>query len=398
MSDNSRHALYAIAESAYGTTPATPAWQTIRLTGTSLGLSKATLQSAELRADRQIVDYRHGTHQTGGDINGELSYGTYDSFFEAVLGGTWSGGAGVTQTATTISAAAADDSFNDSGNGFLTAGFAPGDRIAVTGFTGAVANNASYIITSVTAGKIIVVKADGTAASNIVDDAAGESVTIAKSGNSLKAGTTRRSFSILRHFTDQAEADLPFHLFTGVEYGSMTLNITPEAIVTVSFGTVGKAMPEATGTAPVDSTYVAANTNGVMDAFTGTLRENGAVLALATELSLTLDNGIQPRFVIGSKYTILPSIGKSNVTGEATFYFENATLMNKFVNETVSSLDCTTQDLAGNKLRFFVPRLKYNGGQPDVEGEGPVTLSMPFQGLRDPVTGSNIIIDRIPAA
>lgn len=98
----------------------------------------------------------------------------------------------VTKTATTISAAAADNSYNDSGSGFLTAGFAVGDQIRVTGFTGNTANNLfSARITAVTAAKITIGGAEGSA---IVDDAAGESVTITK-------WETRRT-------TAQAVADL----------------------------------------------------------------------------------------------------------------------------------------------------------------------------------------------
>lgn len=90
----------------------------------------------------------------------------------------------VTITGTTISAAAADNSYNDSANGFVTAGFAVNDRVSVSGFTGNAANNIYVgVVTSVTAGKLIIGGTDGDV---IVDDAAGESVTISK-------WTTRRS-------------------------------------------------------------------------------------------------------------------------------------------------------------------------------------------------------------
>src|SRR6478736_4239215 len=90
MSDSARHGLFAIAEVTYGTTPAvTPALKTIRHTGTTLALSKGTFMSEELRPDRQIVDFRHGVRQTGGDMDHELSYGSLDDFLEAVLMGTW---------------------------------------------------------------------------------------------------------------------------------------------------------------------------------------------------------------------------------------------------------------------------------------------------------------------
>ena len=84
----------------------------------------------------------------------------------------------VTITATTISAAASDNSFNDSGSGFVTAGFAESDYVKVTGFTGDTANNI-FIgqITALTAAKMTIGGTDGDV---IVDDAAGESVTISK--------------------------------------------------------------------------------------------------------------------------------------------------------------------------------------------------------------------------
>jgi hypothetical protein len=84
----------------------------------------------------------------------------------------------VTITGTTISAQASDNSYNDSGSGFVTAGFATGDRVRVAGFTGNTANNILVgVVTDVTAGKLTIGGADGNV---IVDDAAGESVTITK--------------------------------------------------------------------------------------------------------------------------------------------------------------------------------------------------------------------------
>lgn len=82
----------------------------------------------------------------------------------------------VTITAATVSAAAADNSYNDSGSGFVAAGFTVGMHVRVTGFTGNVANNISdAVVTAVTAGKLTIGGTDGDV---IVDDAAGESVTI----------------------------------------------------------------------------------------------------------------------------------------------------------------------------------------------------------------------------
>jgi hypothetical protein len=85
----------------------------------------------------------------------------------------------VFRTATTISAINSDNSYNDSASGFLTAGFAVGDRVRVTGFTaGAVANNILVgVVTAVTAAKLTIGGTDGNV---IVDAAAGSSITIRK--------------------------------------------------------------------------------------------------------------------------------------------------------------------------------------------------------------------------
>jgi hypothetical protein len=81
-------------------------------------------------------------------------------------------------TASTLSAVASDNSYNDSANGFVSAGFAVGDRVNVVGFTGNTANNIlTGTVTVLTTGKMTIGGTDGDV---IVDDAAGESVTITK--------------------------------------------------------------------------------------------------------------------------------------------------------------------------------------------------------------------------
>lgn len=76
---------------------------------------------------------------------------------------------------TGISAAASDNSFNDSGSGFVVAGFAPGDRVVVTGFSTGANNVLVGVIVSVAAGKIVI--GGGPV---LINEAAGPTVTIAK--------------------------------------------------------------------------------------------------------------------------------------------------------------------------------------------------------------------------
>lgn len=311
MANGSRHALYYVEEVTYGTTPTNPALKPIRHKSTSLALTKESFQSEELRSDRQIADFRHGNYQIGGDIEVELSFGSFDDILEGVLCGDW-----VNET-----------------------------------------------------------PASGT--------------------DRLKAGTTRHSYSILRHFGDLAAGNA-YHLFKGVEFSKLSMSVAPNAIVGLTLSTIGQDQTLDT-TAPSGSTYPAATTTSPMDSFTGTINEAGVAIAVVTELEITIENGQEARFVIGDAQTLRPTIGRSNVTGTVTAYFENTTLLEKFINETESSLDFTLVDLDGNQYLFNIPRIKYTGGQPDVGGEGPITLAMPFQALLDSTTSTNIIVERTPA-
>lgn len=212
-------------------------------------------------------------------------------------------------------------------------------------------------------------------------------------GNELTAGVVRRSYTIERFFADLAGADKPYHRFTGVEFNTLALQVNANAMITGTIGVLGSDME--TDTAIITgATYDAATTTRPMDSFTGSLTEGGVPIAVVTEVTLNLNNGLSTRYVVGQRNSIRPSIGRSNVTGTLTAYFENSLLLDKFINDTPSSLAFTLPDGSANELEFELPRIVYTGGQPDVTGEGPITLSMPFQATLDPVSGTNIIIRR----
>lgn len=205
----------------------------------------------------------------------------------------------------------------------------------------------------------------------------------------LKVGTTRRSFTFERHFADISK----YLRYKGCELNSLALSVTPGAIVAATFGLLGQTMDPAASSAIAGATYPAATTAAPYDGFSGVIEEGGSTIAIVTEVSLSLTNNLASMPVIGSLYGLQPSIGRSILTGNLTAYFEDAVLLNKFINETSSSLEFTLGG-GGTGLKFFVPKLKYTGGQPDVSGEGPVSLSMPWQGLYDSVEGSSLTITR----
>jgi len=379
IANGSGHQMSYVAESTQGTTPSTPSFSPIRHVGTTLGLSKTTITSAEIRSDRQITDVRHGNYQVGGDVSIELSYGSFDDLLEAVFGGTWTTAA--SETETTFSAASSDNSFNDSGSGFVTAGFVAGQTITVSGFTES-ANNGTFVVESVVAGKMVV--SGGT----LTDEAAGDTVTIA-GPSILKGGTTRRYFTFERLFTDLTQ----YLRYTGCEINTLSLDVQPNAMVTGGFGVVGLSADAASASAIAGATYGSATTSSPMDSFTGSIEDAGSAIAVVTQIQLDIDNGVEPLFVVGQQGATGNSIGRFAVTGTLTAYFDSVSLLNKFVNETESDLMFVTSD-GTNNYRFRVPRIKYNGGQPDVADEGPVTLAMPFQALLDSSHGTSLSVER----
>lgn len=388
MANGSRHSMRYIAESTYGTTPATPAFKPIRHTSTTLGLSKESLQSEEIRNDRQIADFRHGAYQVGGDMNIELSFASFDDLLEAVLLGTWTS----TKTTGAQSFSATVGTVVRSAGSFLTDGFAVNDVVINSGFTNA-GNNGRFRISALTATVMTLTALEG---QTMVVEAAAAGRQVNSLRAILKAGTVRRSFTVERFFGDILTIDKPYHRFTGVEFNTLALAISANAMITGTLGVLGQNMT--TDTAIVaGATYAAPTTTSPLDSFTGTLNEAGTPIAVITEIQLNVENGLEARFVVGSKASIRPSIGRSNCSGQITAYFENSLLLDKFINETESNIVFELPDGAGNKYIFTLPRIKYNGGQPDVEGEGPITLSMPFQALLNAATSTNIQIERVPA-
>lgn len=207
-------------------------------------------------------------------------------------------------------------------------------------------------------------------------------------GNVLKAGAVRNSFTLERDFSDVGE----FMRYRGAQVDTLQIGMTTGAVVGMTFGFWAQGMDVAQAEI-LGATYPAAPTTPTMDAISGSISEGGAPIAVATEVTLNLSNNLNPRFVIGSAESLEPSIGRSNLTGTVGAYFENSALYQKYLSNANSSLEITCSDGVDTFI-YLIPRLKYTGGDVPVSGEGPVSITMPFQAILDPVTGTNFQITR----
>lgn len=297
-STGARSELAYVVESVYGTTPAIPSLTVIPRTGGVPTMIKESFQSADIRADRQVADMRHGFRSSALSLAVELRHTDYDDLFESLFYSTFS-------------------------------------------------------------------------------------------TNVLKIGNTQKSLSIEAAYNDITQ----FALMTGAIVNSFSCSITPDGMATATFEVVGQDL--AYGVTSVDADgYTAASGNEPFDSLTGSINEGGSASSVITGINFTITNNIEPAKIIGSATAPEQIEGLVQVSGTVTAYFEDVALVNKFINETSSSLDVTLQDPAGKTLKFDFGNILYTDGNPDVGGTGPAILSLPFTALYDGTDLSTAVLTR----
>lgn len=119
--------LSYIAEVTYGTTPATPTMKYVRAkSGAKFELKRDTFASKEISPTRQAVSLTYGNRSGSGDVPFDLSYGSFDDFLEAVMGGTWTTNVlkiGNTKRSFTFEDAYPDISIFEKNTGVVFSGF-----------------------------------------------------------------------------------------------------------------------------------------------------------------------------------------------------------------------------------------------------------------------------------
>jgi Phage tail tube protein len=86
-----RHGLRYVTEDSYGVQPTQAQTIELRHTGCDLALKKKSVESDEIRDDRQIPHLILGQNSVEGDLDFELSFGAYDDLLSGALFGTWQG-------------------------------------------------------------------------------------------------------------------------------------------------------------------------------------------------------------------------------------------------------------------------------------------------------------------
>ena len=207
----------------------------------------------------------------------------------------------------------------------------------------------------------------------------------------LKVGTTPKYFSIEDYAADIDQA----RLFTGCTVSTMALSIAPNQMVTTTFGMVGKDMT----IGQTEKIQDAASGNAPFDAYSGDLAIGNvgasSAVAIVTGIDFTLNNSFAPTFVVGDDSAPCLEVGRAEIEGTITAYFEDAALVNRFLNETETELSVSVDDPTGtNTYTFLFPRVKINSADVGVDGPNSRIINMSFVALYDSTEQTNLKITR----
>lgn len=111
VATSNRAQLTYIAETTWGATPGVGTMKIVRYTGESLDNNYGFTESSEIIADRMTTDIVRVSGSSAGEVNYELSYGMFDDWIEAALGGTWT--TNVVKTGTTARSFTVEKQFLD---------------------------------------------------------------------------------------------------------------------------------------------------------------------------------------------------------------------------------------------------------------------------------------------
>lgn len=353
-------ALRYIAETTWGTTPATPTLQNLRYTSEALNYNAEFITSEEIRSDRMTTDTIQVSSSSDGDVNGEWSYGTHDDFIEGAMFEDWvttgstvssATDIGITKTGGTPNTWTLDSSSTD----YSAQSWVVGQFLRVAGFTTAGTFYAE--ITGTPASTSVAISP----LTDVASEAAGDSVTITPM-NYIRNGTTKKSYTIQKEFTDLTTPE--FFNFTGARVSTWALELATGSILTSSFGFIAKDA-QMTETQFAGSSTSAANTNTVLNAVDNVAAisfdgDPGANQYYFNSLSFTLDNSLRGQEAVGTLGFIGVEGGKLNITGSLELYFEDSALFDNFRATTTFNLSFLAQDTAGNSYIVTFPRCKHS--------------------------------------
>ncbi|MDB5611942.1 MAG: hypothetical protein JWP25_8842 [Bradyrhizobium sp.] len=336
-----------LVQSGLGT-PATGAGGTIiRQTGGTPGkLSKAAIQSKEIRGDAQPVKGRHGMQSAaGGPYGMELSIQSCDQIIQATMRGTWDTEITKTQSDFTSLTTTAHGIVLASGNP-ITMGFRVNDVIECLNLSDVANNSTDLRVTALSSTTITV------AETLVVNATPDTTCSIIRRGR--KVINPAAGALVNRYFTiEEYESDIGgSRLFNDCLWKSFKFSMAPDGMVTFEPSWVGTgAFAAATSAAVLTSpTLISTPPMAAIDA---TLRLGGVDVADVTAWDFTLDNGaVAPKTIAGKvSPTVMPGLNQASMN--LTILQKDMAYILGHLNETGYSLSLKCVDNMAEPKNFI---------------------------------------------
>jgi hypothetical protein len=215
------------------------------------------------------------------------------------------------------------------------------------------------------------------------------------SSTAFGIGKLRQSFTIAQDFGADIGTGNDCHVYTGCEFNNFSMSIPADGLIECSVGIIGQTMvaqasaPDANGPDDDGSHYV--ETNDPFHSSNATIT-SADLNAILTDLSLSVENGIETTNKVGDVKPIRGGIGKCRVSGSVTAHFTSANLLQKFIDNTSSSL-LISFGSGATGISFNMPKIIYTTGAVEVGGEGLVSVAMDFVAVANSASQSTLVID-----
>ena len=370
-------------ETTFGTLAGSSGGTLVRRVTANFNLVKEAYESAEIRVDRQVADFRHGVRSAEGTLNGELSSSSYDDFMGSVVGRDFTSITLGSAAQITVTAVGTTYTLVRATGSFITDGVRVGMVIRAAGLTTTGDNAKNLLVASLTATNAVVVPLNG---STMTAQGTASSVTLTAPGKQTfvpATGHTDDSYTVEEFYSDIAQSEV----YTGMKVNSLAVQLPATGLTTVDIGFAGKDLTQ-TGTTQYFGTPTAQGTTGVFAAVNGVMLVDGAPIALVTSADFSIERATENAAVVGSNSVADIFTGRIRVTGNLSVYFENATFRGYFNNETPVSIVLTvTSDstATANFITFTLPKVKLGSFTKD-DGELGIIASTSFQALLNDVT------------
>lgn len=374
-------------ETTWGTLAGASGAKYLRRVTADFNLKKETYESAEIRTDYQVADFRHGVRSAEGSLSAELSPGSYSDFMASVLAKDFAAGVVIASLSVTIAASGVFYTVTRSAGSWITDLINVGDVIAFTGGLNAANVSNNVLVASMSATVLTVVALSGTA---LVAEGPIAAVTASVRGKKTQApltGHTDDSYTVEEFYSDISQSEV----YTGMKVGHMGVKLPATGLVTCDFTFMGQNLTQ-TATSQYFSSPTAAGTTGIFAAVSGALVVNGTPVALITSMDFNVERALEAAKVVGSNFAAAMFTGRIRCNGNMSVYYQDGVFRDYFNNESIVTVvvALSTSSLpAADVISFCLPKVKLGTAQKK-DGENGIIQDHSFVALLNSVTTAGL--------